>query len=80
MESVTTDAHELTFEGAYDQLQVYDDTFLELASRHPFVTRAMNDLGLGPITRPLTGMSNQLGMYQRTAGKWFKVSDLQFQY
>jgi len=70
MESVSGDALELTFDGAFDQIQEIDNTFLEMANAHPFIAKAMKDVGLGPITQPLTGMSAQLGMYQRTGGQW----------
>jgi len=62
MEAVTTDALEQSFDGALAQVQLIDDTFLLMANSHPFTNRAMEDEDLGPITRPLTGMSNQLGM------------------
>jgi len=71
LESVTADASELSFDGAYEQLQMIDDTLLEMANNHPFIQKVIKDEGLGPVQRPLTGMSNQLGMYQRTSGNWF---------
>lgn len=74
MESVSEDARELTFDGALDQIQEIDNTFLEMANKHPFIAKVIKDLGLGPITRPLTGMSAQLAMYQRTGGQWHSCS------
>jgi len=74
MESVTTDALELSFDGAFEQLQLMDNTFLKMANLHPFIIKAQKDLGLGPVVSPITGMSNQLGMYQRTGGNWFSFA------
>jgi len=74
MESVTTDARELSFDGAFEQLQLIDNTFLEMANTHPFIIKAQKDLGLGPVSRPKAGMSSQLGMYQRTGGNWFSMA------
>ena len=74
MESVSEDARELTFDGAMDQIEEIDSIFLEMANSHPFIQKAIHDLGMGPITRPLTGMSAQLGMYQRTGGAWHTCS------
>jgi hypothetical protein len=73
MESVSTDALENLFDGVHDQLKQLDATFLKMASPHPFIQNVQKDLGLGPVTRPLTGMPNQLGMYQRSGVSWFKV-------
>jgi hypothetical protein len=73
MEAVSTDALELSYDAACDQLRKIDATFLKMANLHPFIKKVREEEGLGPITRPSTGMSNQLGMYQRTGGKWFKV-------
>ena len=73
MESVSTDAQENSFDGVYDEIQGIDHLFVKMVNKHPFIKKVMKDEGLGPVTRPHTGMSNQLGMYQRTGGKWFKV-------
>ena len=73
MEAVSLDPNELSFDGAYEQVQTIDDTFLLMANLHPFSIKAMEDQDIGPIMRPLTGMSSQLGIYQRTGGRWFKV-------
>lgn len=74
MESVTSDALELSFDGAFEQLQLKDATFLKMANLHPFIIKVRKDLGLGPVVSPMAGMSNQLGMYQRTGGSWFSFA------
>jgi hypothetical protein len=73
MESVSTDALENSYDGVHNQLKKLDSTFLKMANLHPFIQKVRKDLGLGPVSRPMTGMSTQLGMYQRTGGAWFKV-------
>jgi len=76
MESVSKDAREISFDGAYDQVREIDNTFMIMTNSHPFIAKVTEDIGLGNITRPLTGMSSQLGMYQRTGGMWHAVSSL----
>ena len=73
MESVSTDALENTFDGVHDQLKSIDNIFLKMANLHPFIKKVQKEQGLGRVQRPLTGMSSQLGMYQRTGGGWYKV-------
>lgn len=73
MESVSYDTRELSFDGAYDQIEEIN-SFLEMANNHPFISKAIQDNGLGKVIRPLAGMSSQLGMYQRTGGAWFKCA------
>jgi len=74
MEAISFESSEMSFDGAFEQIQLIDDMFLAMANSHPFIIKVMEDENLGPITRPLTGMSNQLGMYQRTGGDWYTVS------
>ena len=73
MEAISSDASELSFDGAYEQIRLISDAFLYMANKHPFVVRVMEEQNLGPITRPMAGMSTQLGMYHRTGGSWYKV-------
>jgi hypothetical protein len=74
LESVTNDFKELTLDGAYDQLVNVDDKLVQVAAAYPHAKKIIADLGLGPVTRPRTGMSAELGMYKRTSGKFFKCA------
>ena len=70
VESVSTDPFEVSFDVAFNQMKFIDDTMLKMANLHPSSKQVMKDLGIGPVTRPRTGMSTQLGMYTRMSGKW----------
>jgi hypothetical protein len=73
VESVSRDAFENSYEGVHDEVQKIDRMFEKMANLHPIIQKVQRDEGLGPVMRPLTGMSSQLGMYQRSGGSWFKV-------
>jgi hypothetical protein len=71
VEAVSKDARELSFDGAQDQITRIGDALVDIANSYPNTKRIMTEEGVGPVTTPRTGMSSELGMYQRLAGQFF---------
>ena len=69
-ESVSMDHKQLSYDEAFCHISTLDDYIIDVVSSSPGETNMNNELGT--IERPLTGMSSELGIYTRTAGKTFK--------
>lgn len=71
-ESVTIGHKMLSYDSAYCQIQTIDEHIVYVVSSAPGEKREIEELG--PISHPRAGMSSELGVYTRTAGKAYKCA------
>lgn len=70
VESVTTGHELLSYDSGFCQIEVIDNHVLHVFSASPGEKRETKVLG--PVVRPRTGMSSEIGVYTRTAGISYK--------